>query len=73
MDRVDLIDDDLGVSGAAAALKQGFNRLLGLMAASAVGMVLVAESSRLARNVTDFAHFVATAQQHNMLLVLLVR
>src|SRR4051794_1970295 len=49
-ERIAVIDDDLGVSGAAGAGRPGFRRLLGEVALDHVGLVLGVEMSRLARS-----------------------
>lgn len=53
-DRVDIIDDDLGVSGASAAGREGFQRLLAEVALDHVGLIVGVEMSRLARSNKDW-------------------
>src|SRR4051812_17441689 len=53
-ERIAVIDDDLGVSGAAGAERPGFQRLLGEVALDHVGLVLGVEMSRLARSCKDW-------------------
>jgi DNA invertase Pin-like site-specific DNA recombinase len=53
-DRVVVIDDDLGVSGASAVGRQGFQRLLTEVALDHVGVILGVEMSRLARSNKDW-------------------
>jgi DNA invertase Pin-like site-specific DNA recombinase len=53
-DRIDVIDDDLGVSGASIAGREGFQRLLSEIALDHVGMILGVEMSRLARSNRDW-------------------
>jgi DNA invertase Pin-like site-specific DNA recombinase len=53
-ERVLVIDEDLGLSGASAAGRQGFQRLLAEVALDHVGLILGAEMSRLARSNTDW-------------------
>jgi DNA invertase Pin-like site-specific DNA recombinase len=53
-DRILLIDEDLGVSGASAEGRAGFQRLLGEIALNHVGLILGVEMSRLARSCKDW-------------------
>jgi DNA invertase Pin-like site-specific DNA recombinase len=53
-DRVVVIDDDLGISGASAIGRQGFQRLLAEVALDHVGVILGVEMSRLARSNKDW-------------------
>jgi hypothetical protein len=67
-ERIDLVDEDLGVRGSVPGLPAGFNRLLGLLLTGSVGLVAVVEMSRLTRNHLDFATFAAIARAHDVLL-----
>jgi DNA invertase Pin-like site-specific DNA recombinase len=53
-DRILIIDDDLGLSGATAAGRVGFQRLLAEVALDHVGLVVGVEMSRLARSNKDW-------------------
>jgi DNA invertase Pin-like site-specific DNA recombinase len=53
-DRVLVFDEDLGVSGASAAGRHDFQRLLAEVALDHVGLILGAEMSRLARSNKDW-------------------
>ena len=53
-DRVTVIDQDLGLSGASAAQRSGFAQLTTEVALGHVGIVLGLEVSRLARNNADW-------------------
>lgn len=53
-DRVVVIDNDLGQSGASAADREGFQRLVTEVSLGRAGIVLGLEVSRLARNNTDW-------------------
>jgi DNA invertase Pin-like site-specific DNA recombinase len=53
-DRIVVIDSDLGHSGASAADREGFQRLVTEVSLGRVGIVLGLEVSRLARNSTDW-------------------
>jgi len=49
-----VIDDDLGLSGASAAERVGFQRLVAEVGLGRVGLVMGLEVSRLARNSSDW-------------------
>ena len=53
-DRIFVIDTDLGVSGASAADRAGFQKLVTEVGMGRVGIVLGLEVSRLARNSSDW-------------------
>jgi DNA invertase Pin-like site-specific DNA recombinase len=53
-DRIIVIDNDLGQSGASAADREGFQRLVTEVSLGRAGIVLGLEVSRLARNSTDW-------------------
>jgi DNA invertase Pin-like site-specific DNA recombinase len=52
--RVEIIDEDLGVSGKSIEGRSGFQRLLAEIALEHVGIVMGIEMSRLARNCRDW-------------------
>jgi DNA invertase Pin-like site-specific DNA recombinase len=54
LDRIVVIDSDLGQSGSSAADREGFQRLVSEVGLGRVGIVLGLEVSRLARNSTDW-------------------
>ena len=54
IEQVIVIDSDLGQSGASAADREGFQRLVTEVSLGHVGIVLGLEVSRLARNSTDW-------------------
>ena len=54
LERVVVIDTDLGQSGASAADREGFQRLVTEVSLGHAGIVLGLEVSRLARNSTDW-------------------
>src|SRR5258706_5402659 len=54
--RILVVDDDLGVSGASAEGRRGFQRLLSEVALDHVGLILGVEMSRLARSCKDWYH-----------------
>jgi DNA invertase Pin-like site-specific DNA recombinase len=53
-EQVVVIDEDLGLSGASAASRSGFQRLVAEVGLGRVGVVMGLEVSRLARNSTDW-------------------
>jgi DNA invertase Pin-like site-specific DNA recombinase len=54
IERVHVIDSDQGKSGASAADREGFQKLVGEVGMGHAGIVLGLEVSRLARNSTDW-------------------
>lgn len=53
-ERVEIIDEDLGKSGAQAEPRGGFQRLLAEISLARVGLVMSFDASRLARNNRDW-------------------
>lgn len=53
-ERIEVIDDDLGVSGSSIQNRSGFQRLLAELSLGHVGIVMGIEMSRLARNCRDW-------------------
>ncbi len=51
---VEVIDSDLGLSGAAAAHREGFKDLIARVTLGQIGIVLSSEVTRLSRNCTDW-------------------
>jgi DNA invertase Pin-like site-specific DNA recombinase len=52
--QVQVIDDDLGLSGASSHQRSGFQRLVAAIGLGEVGMILVTEVSRLSRRNSDW-------------------
>ena len=52
--RVLVVDDDLGKSGIASTQREGFQNLVAAVGLNQVGMILVTDVSRLARNCSDW-------------------
>lgn len=52
--RVTVVDDDLGKSGIAATQREGFQNVVAAVGLNQVGMILVTDVSRLARNCSDW-------------------
>jgi len=55
-DRIHVIDEDLGQSGASAEQRTGFQHLIAEISLARVGIVLSWDASRLARNNRDWYH-----------------
>jgi DNA invertase Pin-like site-specific DNA recombinase len=51
---IDVIDADLGLSGASAVQRSGFKELVGRVGLSEIGLILSIDVTRLARNCTDW-------------------
>ncbi len=51
---IDVIDSDLGLSGASAAPRSGFKELVGRVGLSEIGLILSIDVTRLARNCSDW-------------------
>jgi DNA invertase Pin-like site-specific DNA recombinase len=58
LQRVVVVDDDLGRSGTGSVERPGFSRLLTAVWSGDVGAVLALEASRLARNNHDWHHLI---------------
>ena len=55
-ERIEVIDEDQGKSGATAKVRPGFARLIAAVAQGEVGVVVALEVTRLARNSPDWHH-----------------
>ncbi|MBK9230190.1 MAG: recombinase family protein [Anaerolineae bacterium] len=53
-EQVQIIDDDLGKSGISSAERTGFQTLVSAVGLAQVGIILVTDVSRLARNCADW-------------------
>lgn len=51
---IDVIDTDLGISGASVERRSGFKELVGRVGLSEVGLILSIDVTRLARNCSDW-------------------
>lgn len=68
-DRIRVIDDDQGKSGASAVNRSGFRDLMARIAAGEVGIVLSLEISRLARNNHDWSQLLQVARIADTLIL----
>src|SRR6185503_8449091 len=66
--RIDVLDGDLGVSGARPGARDDFNSFLQRMSANEIGLVAVVDASRLSRNIVDLLRFIQYAQPNRVLL-----
>src|SRR5438552_2080474 len=51
---IDIIDDDLGLTAASAAHREGFNTLVAQVTLAQVGLILSYDVTRLSRNCSDW-------------------
>ena len=69
LERVHTIDNDLGISGAAAQNRDGFQHLVSQVAMGRAGIVLGLEVSRLARNNADWHRLLELAALSRTLIL----
>jgi DNA invertase Pin-like site-specific DNA recombinase len=67
--RIVVIDQDLGQSGASAADREGFQRLVAEVGLGHVGLVMGLEVSRLARNSLDWHHLLEICAMTSTLIL----
>ena len=67
--RVETIDGDLGMSGAVAGRRRGFDQLCRQIAVSEVGAVFGIEVSRLARNTVEWFQLLDLCRRSNTVIV----
>jgi DNA invertase Pin-like site-specific DNA recombinase len=65
---IDIIDSDLGISGASAAHRSGFKELVGRVGLKEVGLILSIDVTRLARNCTDWYPLLDICGLHGCLI-----
>src|ERR671923_2737165 len=51
---IDIMDDDLGLTAASAAHREGFNALIAQVTLEQVGLILSYDVTRLSRNCSDW-------------------
>lgn len=66
---IDVIDADLGLSGASAAQRSGFKELVGRVGLNEIGLILSIDVTRLARNCTDWYPLLDICGLHSCLIV----
>src|SRR5262249_35868328 len=69
IERIHVIDSDLGISGANARDRDGFRRLVAEVANGHAGIVLGLEVSRLARNNADWHRLIELAALSHTLIL----
>ena len=67
-ERVRVIDEDLGRSGASSDARQGFQRLIAEIGLGKAGLVLSLDASRLARNNRDWYQLLELCSLFGVLL-----
>ena len=67
-ERIDIIDDDLGKSGASAAERSGFQHLLAEIGLGKAGLVISLDASRLARNNRDWYQLLELCSLYSVLI-----
>ena len=67
--RVEVIDEDQGRSGRTSAHRSGFQRLVTEVGLGRVGIVLMLEASRLARNNSDWYRLIEICGLAGTLLI----
>ena len=66
--QIEVIDDDLGKSGASCQERAGFQSLVAAVGLRQVGIVLVTDVSRLARNCADWYQLLNLASYFDTLI-----
>ena len=67
-ERIVVVDEDQGISGAVAGMRSGFEQLASAVGREEVGIVLSLEASRLARNSPDWHHLIYVCRWTQTLL-----
>lgn len=65
---IDIIDADLGLSGASVAQRSGFKELVGRVGLNEIGLILSIDVTRLARNCSDWYPLLDICGLHNCLI-----
>ena len=53
-EQIDIVDDDLGVTGSSVVLREGFKNMIAEVTLDKVGIILSYDVTRLSRNCTDW-------------------
>jgi len=67
--KIEVIDDDLGVTANGKARRKGFERLLSQVALGRVGIIAAREVTRFARNSSDWQRLLEICRQVDTILV----
>jgi DNA invertase Pin-like site-specific DNA recombinase len=65
---IEVVDADLGLSGASTAGREGFKDLVARVALGEVGLILSIEVTRLARNCSDWYPLLDLCGRHGCLI-----
>ncbi len=68
-DRIEYVDDDLGLSGTTSARRLGLQRIMKEVRADIIGAIFVSDLSRLGRNVIELLLFLEECRTHDVLIV----
>lgn len=68
-EQIEVVDEDLGMTGAAAVHRQGYLRILEEMRAGRVGGVFVSDPTRLGRSLREYLGFLEECAARDVLLV----
>jgi DNA invertase Pin-like site-specific DNA recombinase len=68
-DQIEIVDEDLGLTGAAAHHRRGYLRILDEMRAGRVGAVFVSDPTRLGRSLKEYLGFLEECSLHDVLLI----
>src|SRR5262249_52311414 len=68
-DQIEVVDEDLGVTGAAAQHRRGYLRILDEMKAGRVGAVFVSDPTRLGRTLKEYLALLEESALRDVLLV----
>lgn len=69
-DRIEVVEQDLGLSGASAAGREGLQRVMKRVGQGLVGIILTADTSRLTRSSLDFEALVGLCRVNDTLLAI---
>jgi DNA invertase Pin-like site-specific DNA recombinase len=68
-ERIEVVDDDLGLSGASAEHRLGYQRLVAEIGRDEVGAVFLSDMSRGGRDASEWFQFLALCQRYDTLIV----
>jgi DNA invertase Pin-like site-specific DNA recombinase len=69
-DLIEIIDDDLGLSGSTTVTRAGYRRMVADVAADRIGAIFIADVTRATRNARDWVDLIETCQRHGVLVVI---
>lgn len=68
-ERIEIIDDDLGLSGTTSFNRPGYLRMVAEIRANLIGAVFFSDDSRVNRDSTEFSLLLRDCERHDVLLV----